>query len=162
MAAFELRPAREEDYELMWRIQRRSLGPYVTATWGWDEAVQRDFYDRNFDHRTHHIVRVAGSDAGFLSFQLRADHLYLADLALLPEYQRQGVGTEVLHHVIARAGARGVPVRLQVLESNPARAFYERHGFVQRGETETHVRMERPVESAWNDRESGGSAPVAE
>jgi ribosomal protein S18 acetylase RimI-like enzyme len=45
--------------------------------------------------------------------------------------------------VMEEARARGVPVRLRVLKVNArARAFYERLGFVQTGETETHTLME--------------------
>jgi len=44
-----------------------------------------------------------------------------------PARQRQGVGRALIGHVLARASG---PVRLEVLDGNPARAFYERLGFM--------------------------------
>ena len=145
---FELRPATEHDYELMWEIQRTSIGPYVDATWGWDETFQRRFFDEHFDHRKHQIIQVGDRDAGFLSFEVRQGHLYLGNMALLPEFQNRGIGTAVVHHVIEQADGAEIPVRLQVLKSNPARRFYERLGFTRCGETDTHFQMVRVRDAA--------------
>ena len=41
--------------------------------------------------------------------------------------QRRGVGLALVAHVLARATG---PVRLEVLDGNPAHAFYERLGFL--------------------------------
>lgn len=140
---FTLRAADGCDTELLWTIQRTAIGPYVDATWGWDEAAQRRFFDEHFDPRKFQIVRVAGWDAGFLSVEERAGHVYLGNLALLPGFQRRGIGAEVVASVLEQSDERGLPVRLQVLRSNPARRFYERLGFVLRGETDTHFQLER-------------------
>lgn len=140
---FALRPAIERDYELLWEIQRTALGPWVAATWGWDEAFQRAYFDEHFDHRSFQIVRIEGADAGFLSYETRDDHVYLSNIALLPPYQGRGIGEEIARFVIERANARDLPVRLQVLRSNPARRFYERLGFRVVGETPTHFQMVR-------------------
>jgi ribosomal protein S18 acetylase RimI-like enzyme len=145
---FTLRPASEKDVELLWEIQRTAIGPWVDATFGWDEAQQRRFFDEHFEPARFEIIQVAGEDAGFLSVEERTDHVYLGNLALLPAFQRQGIGAEVAAPVLERADARGLPVRLQVLRSNPARRFYERLGFVLRGETETHFQLERPRRAA--------------
>ena len=141
---FTLRPATESDYELMWEIQRISLGPYVDATWGWDEAFQRSYFDEHFDHRKHQIIRVEGRDAGFLSVEHREDYVYLGNVALLPDFQNRGIGAVVVRDVITQAEESALSVRLQVLKSNPARRFYERLGFTPYGETETHFQMLRP------------------
>jgi ribosomal protein S18 acetylase RimI-like enzyme len=145
---FELRPATDNDYELLWTIQRTAIGPYVDATWGWDEAQQRKFFDERFDHRKFQIIQVDGQDAGFLSFERRGDHVYLGNVALLPPFQRRGIGEQVVRYVIDRANALALPVRLQVLRSNPARRFYERLSFTVCGETGTHFQMVRECDSA--------------
>lgn len=142
---FELRPATALDTELLWEIQRTALGPYVDATWGWDEAFQRRYFDEHFDHRKHRIVVVGGCEAGFLSFEVHSDHVYLGNVALLPHYQGRGIGTAVVRYVLERASEARLPVRLQVLRSNPARRLYERLGFALCGETETHFQMTHPA-----------------
>lgn len=143
MSIYALRRGTASDYELMWTIQRVSIGPYVDATFGWEESVQRRYFDDHFDHRKHQIILVGGVDAGFLSWERRDDHVYLGNVALLPEFQNRGVGTRVVRDVMAQAEKDGLPLRLQVLKPNPARRFYERLGFVVCGETDTHFRMAR-------------------
>jgi ribosomal protein S18 acetylase RimI-like enzyme len=145
---FVLRAAVAEDVELLWRIQKSALGAYVEADFGTDEAQQRAYFDAHFDWLRHEIVQVEGRDAGYLMWEVRADHVYLANMALLPEFQRRGVGAALLGYVVGLAEKRRLPVRLQVLLSNPARNFYERHGFEVVGKTSTHLLMRRALASA--------------
>jgi len=145
---FELRPATARDTELLWRIQRLALGAYVTAVFGTDEAEQRRFFDEHFRVEAHEVIRVGGEDAGYLFYETRGEHVYLGNIALLPAFQNRGVGAEVVRHVVAQANALGLPVRLQVLRSNPARNFYERLGFEQVGETDSHWLLARPPDGA--------------
>jgi ribosomal protein S18 acetylase RimI-like enzyme len=49
---------------------------------------------------------------------------------VLPAFQRRGIGGSLLRRLIEDAQAAAVALRLTVLEVNPARRFYERHGFV--------------------------------
>lgn len=140
---FELRPATRDDAELLWRIQSLALGAYVSAVFGSDAAEQRRFFDEHFQIEAHQIVRVGGRDAGYLCYEERPDHVYLANVALLPEFQRRGVGTALVRFVVEQATALGLPVRLQVLRSNPARAFYARLGFELVGETGSHWLLAR-------------------
>jgi len=78
---------------------------------------------------------------GWLAIAEHGDHLELVDLHLLPEYQRQGIGSYVIKQLIARAQQQQIAVRLEVLKVNPARTLYERLGFTVIGETATHYVM---------------------
>lgn len=51
------------------------------------------------------------------------------DLAVLPAYQRQGLGRLVLQGVQRQCAQEGLRFRLQVLHTNPARHLYDRLGF---------------------------------
>jgi ribosomal protein S18 acetylase RimI-like enzyme len=44
-------------------------------------------------------------------------------------FQRQGIGTEVIKHVISEAAGAGQAVTLGVVKTNPALRLYERLGF---------------------------------
>ena len=58
--------------------------------------------------------------------------LYVEDLYVRPRARRRGVGRRLLAEIAALAAARGcVRVDLNVLDWNPARAFYERLGVVE-------------------------------
>jgi putative acetyltransferase len=53
------------------------------------------------------------------------DVLSLSPLGVLPEFQRQGIGTRLVAHALAGADSRGVP--LVFLEGSPH--YYGKHGF---------------------------------
>jgi GNAT superfamily N-acetyltransferase len=53
----------------------------------------------------------------------------LAELFLEPAFHGRGWGTALVQEVIAEASQRGLPLRLRVLRSNPARRLYARLGF---------------------------------
>lgn len=62
---------------------------------------------------------------------------------LLPQFQGQGIGTELLVRQLDEARQLGLPVRLGVLRESRARnKLYERLGFAICGETETHYLMQ--------------------
>ena len=64
-------------------------------------------------------------------------------LLLLPAHQRNGIGSGLLGDVLSESAERQVPVRLFVFHANPARSFWERHGFVVVSEANDHLQMER-------------------
>jgi len=137
----ELRPAGESDRELLWLIQSTAMRPAVEATWGWDEAFQRSYFDEHYGTVPLQIVRVNGHDAGMVCCEVGPDYVFLRNVALLPTYQGQGIGTEVIRVVMAEAAGRGVPLRLQVLKTNRAQRLYARLGFHMYAETPTHLQM---------------------
>jgi ribosomal protein S18 acetylase RimI-like enzyme len=148
MEPIRLRACREEDRELVFRVLVASLGEYVAATWGWDEAVQREAFDRKFRPERQEVVTFDGVDAGILGIEDRPDHVFVGTIQLLPVFQRRGIGTALMRRVCERAAAKRQPVRLRVLHPNPARRLYERLGFVAVGQTATHIEMSRPPSGA--------------
>ena len=139
-----LRPATPDDREFFARLHERCYREVVTAQFGaWDPALQATLLARKWDPARFAIVLLDGRAVGSLAVDRHPDHCFLADVMVDPSVQGRGVGTELVRRVIAEAAAAGLPVRLQVLHRNRARALYERLGFTATGETETHVRMER-------------------
>ena len=136
-----LRQATERDRSFFWQVHRTAMRAPVEATWGWDEAFQESYFNQHFSTSDHSVVVVDGVDVGFVCVIRREDCLYLAKVALLPTYQGKGLGTELVRAVLDQARRLGLPVRLQVLKANRARALYERLGFTGCGETDTHYLM---------------------
>ena len=116
----------------------------VARVWGWKDRRQERFFADHFDPAPSRIVVIGGEVVGVVAVVWGAADAFLANVEIVPAYQGRGLGTALLRHVIAEAGARGLPVRLQVLKFNPARRLYERLGFVVTGETETHDLMIQP------------------
>ncbi|MGI4791488.1 MAG: GNAT family N-acetyltransferase [Janthinobacterium lividum] len=128
---FELRPATEEDYAFLWRVASTTMRDYVHAIWGWDEAWQEPRFRSHFVAGAWRIIVVEGQDAGGLQASLGPSDatLFLANIYLLPEFQNRGIGSAVVQGLVAEAEAKNVPLRLDVLKSNPdALRLYERLG----------------------------------
>jgi GNAT superfamily N-acetyltransferase len=153
-AAIALRDCREEDRAFIWEVRRQALREYVAAIWGWDESAQRSKFDERFTPLGHQVITQQGRDVGLLQVVDEGSQLIVGKIELLPEFQRQGIGTALMSRILDQAKRRAIPVRLQVLRSNtPARRLYERLGFIVTAETTTHFQMETHPEGA--PRESG-------
>ena len=83
------------------------------------------------------VARIKGGDyigpvLGYICFWLVADELQITNLAVHPEYRHRSIGWQLLLHALELGHAAGA--RLAVLEvgqsNRPARALYERLGFV--------------------------------
>jgi ribosomal protein S18 acetylase RimI-like enzyme len=136
-----LRPATRDDYDFLWALLVDTLRSYVEATWGWDEAYQRARFRDHFDPARHDIVLVDGVAVGVLRVERRESFIFLSNIGITPAYQGRGIGTRLIQDLLEEARARGMSVELQVLKVNPARALYERLGFVVVDESETHWQM---------------------
>jgi ribosomal protein S18 acetylase RimI-like enzyme len=102
----------------------------IEKTWGWDEAWQREDFNRRFNEYVVSIIELEGQAAGALLLEWKPDSLYIHEIQLLPEYQGRGIGTAVVRKVIEQGASRRLPITLSVVPANPrAQSLYERLGF---------------------------------
>jgi ribosomal-protein-alanine N-acetyltransferase len=118
----------------------------------------RDMYTWELQNRSVcHILVVRTQEcpvAGFCAFWLVFDEIHINNLAMLPRFREQGIGTALLHHVLAEAKELGARrATLEVRASNEgARRLYERLGFYVAGTRRNYYSS--PVEDAlilWRD-----------
>jgi len=144
MEALRLRRATQADAEFAYHVTERAMRNYVVATFGsWLEAEVRKNTSADATDGRSQVIELDSVPAGILNVERLASHVQLHQLFILPEYQRQGVGTHLLRGVLSDAATAGLPVRLRVLRCNPAKALYERHGFRVTSETPERFYMER-------------------
>ncbi|HEX5221298.1 MAG TPA: GNAT family N-acetyltransferase [Verrucomicrobiae bacterium] len=140
-----------EDEPFLFELYASTRADELEA-WGWPPEMRTSFLATQFKahqglrhafcNAEFQIVLLDGVKAGRLVLNRTGEALYVLDMALLPTYRNAGVGTSLLQRVFGEAAATSKPVRLHVLKSNRAARFYQRLGFVQAGETETHWEME--------------------
>jgi ribosomal protein S18 acetylase RimI-like enzyme len=124
--SWRLRQAAEADREFLFRLHCAAMRESVEALWGWDEELQRRIFDERFAGQRFQVILVDDEDAGVLDVQERGDEVFLKLIELLPANQGQGIGTSIIRSL----QARGKPVALRVLTTNPrAAALYRRLGF---------------------------------
>jgi GNAT superfamily N-acetyltransferase len=143
MLEISLRTATAADGEFAYEVLERTMKGYAVATWGrWLEAEARAETRSDAGAGRSQIIEVNSASAGLLRVDRFPSHFQVEQLFLLAEYQKQGVGSQVLRAVLSEAHGRGVPVRLRVLRINPAKRFYDRHGFRVVSETSERFFME--------------------
>jgi ribosomal protein S18 acetylase RimI-like enzyme len=141
-----LRPAAPEDSEFIYQLLYETMRDYVVATWGsWDDARVRAESAKHALSLHARVIFVRDQLAGLITVERHSDHIQLQQLYLLPQFQRVGIGKLLMQNLLAEAVGGGRPVRLQVLQVNPAIRFYERLGFVTKAQTQERAYMEYPV-----------------
>lgn len=132
MTGVVLRPATPADSEFCYQLHKAAMGDYITAIWGWDEQVQRDFHARAFSPGQWQIITVGGAGIGMISVEYRPTEIYLARIELHPGQQCHGIGTQLISALLDQAAQRGQDLVLDVLTINHrARALYERLGMTE-------------------------------
>ncbi|MEZ4590034.1 MAG: GNAT family N-acetyltransferase [Chloroflexota bacterium] len=118
-----------DDYDFLYALHRAALQESVARLWGWDEAWQQNYFQQKFDPAKREVLQWQGQDVGTISVREEEDELYVAMIAILPEFQGRGWGTAVLQNIIHHAQQTGKTVTLHVLKTNPkAQKLYERLG----------------------------------
>ncbi len=124
-------------------LTRRAMLPYYRE---FDLLWIEEAFDEAWSWREQWLVVEGPQALGFCSLSQDRQALFIRELHLLPEQRGRGVGSWVLEQLAQWAAERQLPlVRLMVFKSNPARQLYLRHGFVEMGEDECFVRMQRTV-----------------
>jgi ribosomal protein S18 acetylase RimI-like enzyme len=138
-----LRPATHRDDGFLYDLHIRTMKTYVEQTWGWDEAKAAQMFRERVARGRYEIVVLSGVEIGAVNRDRQEGTIYVSNIEVLPEYQRRGVGTEIMRRIIAEARRDCFTVTLRVLKVNPARRLYERLGFVVTKEDEIHYYMRR-------------------
>ncbi len=97
----------------------------------WQFDMQRREYDARFPDARYQLILVDEAPAGRIWVGEDAEQIRLLDIALLPQFQKRGVGTILLRELMAEAERAGKFLRHMVFVlNNNAHRFYERLGFV--------------------------------
>ena len=92
-------------------------------------AAQRQHYLMSYPNANNSIILMNDAPVGRLIVNRGESELTLVDISLLPEQRGLGIGTHLLKGLLHEASSTSKPVRLHVLQSNPAKKLYERLGF---------------------------------
>lgn len=92
-------------------------------------AAQHAYYQQNYDGAAFGLISVDGQPAGRLYLIRWERELRIIDIALLPAYHGQGIGSAFLQAILDQAVLANVPVSIHVERFNRALHLYERLGF---------------------------------
>ena len=135
-----LRPFVESDLLFLFHVYAASRDREMALLTHWSDAEKEAFLQDQFrlqhsHYQTHYpdarfdLILDQSNAIGRLYVAELKSEIRLMDIALLPEYRGQGIGSALMQELMERAAASGKLVSLHVEEYNPARRLYERLGF---------------------------------
>lgn len=146
-----LQPVTAGDRPYLLALYGESRSAELALT-GWPDDQRRDFVELQFtaqdtDYRSRYpgasfdLVLLDGVPVGRLYVDRRPTTLHVLDILVAADRRRTGIGTTLLRSLMDEATATGRQVSLYVEALNPARAWYERLGFVADQRHDLHVLM---------------------
>ena len=136
----QLRPVLESDNEFLLSVYGTTREEELNQVeWAegqkeaflrWQLDLQRREYESRFPDAAYDVILVDQQPAGRIWVGSDDEQIRLLDIALLPQFQNRGVGTELLRRLIKEAAKQGKVLRHMVFVlNNNAERFYERLGF---------------------------------
>ena len=125
----DIQQAKAEHYDFALHLYLLTMRPYMQELIVWDEQEQRASFAAQWKREEVRIISVDGKDVGWLQVAELPAEIRLQKFFVSPQYQRSGIGSEVLRNLLATWRTTGKKIVLKVLKNNPARRLYERLGF---------------------------------
>ncbi len=146
-----LRPATEADRAFLLDLYASTRADELALV-DWDDDTKRAFvehqfsaqdahYREHYDGATFDVIEVDGQPAGRLYVHRGDRDIRIMDIAVAPEFRGRGIGTALVERLMAEAESSGRSLSIHVEMNNPARALYERLGFVPEGTHGVYVLM---------------------
>lgn len=143
---YKTRFATTDDHDLIYALKSQSVRPYVERIWGWDEDYQTKDFDGDFSHiKQFNVIEIDGRFAGFIQYYFEYPYFEVVEIHLLPEYRGKGIGSDILRYLQKVCIAQDRKIRIGCFKENHrAKALYQKLGFMQTEETDTHYILEYP------------------
>jgi len=145
-----LRPSAPSDQDFLFAVYASTRQDELSLS-AWDEKQKLAFVEMQFNAQNQQYrMSYPEAETNLILIDQRpigrmivddGDQLTLVDIALLPEYRGQGIGSRLIAALLEKASATGKPVSLHVLRYNRAVQLYSRLGFSIIGEDEMYFRM---------------------
>jgi ribosomal protein S18 acetylase RimI-like enzyme len=150
--ATSLRPVRPDDLEFLYEVYANTRAEEMTRLlWSAEQKeaflrmqfhAQHTFYQSQFPDAAYQIIMLNELPVGRLYTDRRSDEIRIIDIALLPAYRNDGIGSQYLKSTLEDARRAGLAARIHVEMFNPALRLYTRLGFQHVAEDGIYYLME--------------------
>ncbi len=128
-----------DDFERLVTIRIAAMRASLEAVGRFDPDRARERLRKSFFPEFTQIIIADSQSIGFYTLRPVEDGLHLDHFYIHPDWQSQGIGSQVLRSLLTKADAEQVAVHLGALRDSPSNRFYQRHGFTVTGEDEWDV-----------------------
>ena len=97
---FNLRKATDQDLDLTFKIKQNALQEYLEMLWGWNEKAQKDFHKKEYKKEHFQVIELQNEPIGYLEIEPFQEHIFLANLMILQQFQGKGLGKIIMQDLI--------------------------------------------------------------
>lgn len=134
---FELKLYEEIDRDLYLKSQKETFEKYVIEFFGnFNQKIMEEHLEILKDGLFK--IMVNNEIAGFVYFKEEQEKIIVDVFCLFSNYRNSGLGSCVMNSFIKKANELNKPIVLDTFKTNPAKKFYERHGFKVIDENNSH------------------------
>lgn len=139
-----IRSVEQSDYDWLLDLHHTVYRELIISEFGyWDDDEELGLFLEAWETKKIDIILKQNNPVGMFIVARQDDYLWLDEIQIEPQYQNQGIGTEILMQLILRARKMNLPLRLRVLHANQgAYRLYRKLGFQQISRAEHHNVME--------------------
>lgn len=148
------RPIKEKkDMDLLYQIYRSTrIEEMGQSGWTFEEVenfIQMQFQLQHTQYMEHYngaafdIIIFEGKDIGRLYVDRWSKEIRIIDIALIANYRRKGIGSQIMGDLIKEADEKNHLLSLHVEHNNPAMGLYKKMGFEKIKEVGVYYLMER-------------------
>lgn len=134
-----LRPASASDEEFLYSVYASTRAEEMAQV-SWTDQEKRAFlrmqfqaqyrfYTENYSGAEFQVILIENQPVGRLYLHRRKNEIRILDIALLPEYRNQGLGSTLLNNILEEGRQNNRSVTIHVERFNPALHLYQRLGF---------------------------------
>lgn len=151
-----IRPAVESDRRFVYEVFESVCDPAIC---GLDEPLRSQLitmqfggqcqdYSSKYPNAIDQIIEFDKTRIGRVYTDDSAGRIHIVDIAILPHWRGQGIGTAVLKSIFEVAQQSSKPVSLRVKKENRAVGLYKKLGFKVTGNDSLYVEMSLPPQQA--------------
>ncbi|MEB3347820.1 GNAT family N-acetyltransferase [Aquimarina gracilis] len=134
--------AQEEDKAFFLNLRKQTMNEHLEKAGIYlSEEEHKGRVDKNYDGS--YIISNSFNKLGLLKYIEEDTRIEILQLQILPKFQGNGIGKQVLNKMISKAETMKKDLFLKVLKDNPAKHLYRRCGFKIIGEDNYEFFMQR-------------------
>lgn len=134
-----------EDFEELVTFRIAAMRDSLERVGRFDPVCARERLAKSFYPEHTRFILLDGTKVGFYTFRPMESYYQLDHFYVHPSYQSQGIGSYILHQLLACSDSFRLPVQLTALRNSEANLFYQRYGFVKTTEDEWDIHYIRPA-----------------
>lgn len=137
----EFRKCKQNDVSFILELKELGMKWYIEKIYGWNIEIQKEKTKREIEKfkDTMKIIVVNNQDIGVTNFFEDEGKYHVGLIIVHPDYQGKGIATKIINDYIDFTREKQKEILIKTYKYNPAKKLYEKLGFKQYDEDDTHV-----------------------